>query len=235
MRESVYALGDVSRYHTEFINQSCPNIKVIGRAYLVGPDNVAHWKNHIAMDVVPAGTKIQGKTVDPKYLPQDNIENLKVLYSSVIGYQNFTWINGAYLESETANLQVVVYDKYTVTFWSNGYKSFTGAPVMCAQYLLQASHPPGFYRTSRNNVWIDLDKEYNRIPEGTNIKYVAEGKVTCGFIGISPIPGTADSGDVYRVGVNQKIYIVTTRRLYSNTSDTDDLYYKVIWLLLCKK
>ena len=75
MRESVYALGDVSRYHTEFINQSCPNIKVIGRAYLVGPDNVAHWKNHIAMDVVPAGTKIQGKTVDPKYLPQDNIEN----------------------------------------------------------------------------------------------------------------------------------------------------------------
>ena len=217
MRESVYALGDVSRYHTEFINQACPNIKVIGRAYLVGPDNVAHWKNHIAMDVVPAGTKIQGKTVDPKYLPQDNIENLKVLYSSVIGYQNFTWINGAYLESETANLQVVVYDKYTVTFWSNGYKSFTGAPVMCAQYLLQASHPPGFYRTSRNNVWIDLDKEYNRIPEGTNITYVAEGKVTCGFIGISPIPGTADSGDVYRVGVNQKIYIVTTRRLYSNT------------------
>ena len=55
MRESVYALGDVSRYHTEFINQSCPNIKVIGRAYLVGPDNVAHWKNHIAMDVVPSG------------------------------------------------------------------------------------------------------------------------------------------------------------------------------------
>ena len=90
MRESVYALGDVSRYHTEFINQACPNIKVIGRAYLVGPDNVAHWKNHIAMYVVPAGTKIQGKTVDPKYLPQDNIENLKVLYSSVIGYQNFT-------------------------------------------------------------------------------------------------------------------------------------------------
>ena len=229
MRESVYALGDVSRYHTEFINQACPNIKVIGRAYLVGPDNVAHRKNHIAMDVVPAGTKIQGKTVDPKYLPQDNIENLKVLYSSVIGYQNFTWINGAYLESETANLQVVAYDKYTVTFWSNGYKSFTGAPVMCAQYLLQASHPPGFYRTSRNNVWIDLDKEYNRIPEGTNIKYVAEGKVTCGFIGISPIPGTADSGDVYRVGINKKIYIVTTRRLYSNTPDTDDLYYKVIF------
>ena len=48
-------------------------------------------------------------------------------------------------------------------------KSFTGAPVMCAQYLLQASHPPGFYRTSRNNVWIDLDKEYNRIPEKVQI------------------------------------------------------------------
>lgn len=124
---------------------------------------------------------------------------------------------------------MVEYDKNTVTFWSNGYKSFTGAPVMCAQYLLQASHPPGFYRTSRNNVWIDLDKEYNRIPEGTNITKVADGKVTCGFIGISPIPGTADSGDVYRVGINQKIYIVTTRRLYSNTSDTDDLYYKVIF------
>ena len=229
MSVSTYALGDVSRYHTKFINQACPNIKVIGRAYLVGTDNVAHWKNHIAMDIVPEGTKIQGKTVDPKYLPQDNIENLKALYSSVIGYQNFTWINGAYLESETANLQVVAYDKYNVTFWSNGYRSFSESPAMCAQYLLQASHPPGFYRTSRNNVWIDLDKEYNRIPEGTNITMVANGKVTCGFIGISPIPGTADSGDVYRVGINQKIYIATTRRLYSNTSDTDDLYYKVIF------
>lgn len=44
MSVSTYALGDVSRYRTKFINQACPNIKVIGRAYLVGTDNVAHWK-----------------------------------------------------------------------------------------------------------------------------------------------------------------------------------------------
>ena len=60
MRESVYALGDVSRYHTEFINQACPNIKVIGRAYLVGPDNVAHWKNHIAMGCSTCRNKDSG-------------------------------------------------------------------------------------------------------------------------------------------------------------------------------
>ena len=84
---------------------------------------------------------------------------------------------------------------------------------MCAQYLLQASHPPGFYRTSRSNVWIDLDKEYNRIPEGTNITKVADGKVTCGFIGISPIPGTADSGDVF-ILIHQ-IQMICITKLYS--------------------
>lgn len=224
---TAYALGDVSRYHTEYLSKACPGIKVIGRAFLVGPDNVAHWKNHVVMDKVPIGTKIQGKTINPKYLPQDNIENLKVLYSIVVGFPNFTWIDGAYLESETANLYVVAYDKNTVTFWSNGYRSFSESPAMCKQYLLQESHPPGFYRTSRSNVWLNLDKEYNRIPGDGSFTYQAMGKVTCNFLGVSPIPGTADSGDVYKVGINQKLYIVDTRRILPNTSDTDDLYYKV--------
>lgn len=48
MRESVYALGDVSRYHTEFINQACPNIKVIGRHIWLVP---TMW--HIGKIILP--------------------------------------------------------------------------------------------------------------------------------------------------------------------------------------
>ena len=95
---SAKAAGDVTRYRTAYLQNCCPGIQVVAHAYLVGNDNVANYWKTIAVDKVPVNTKIQGKTIDPQYFPQDNIENLKQLYSSVQGYQNFTWISGAYLE-----------------------------------------------------------------------------------------------------------------------------------------
>ena len=103
---SAKAAGDVTRYRTAYLQNCCPGIQVVAHAYLVGTDNVANYWKTIAVDKAPVNTKIQGNTIDPQYFPQDNIENLKQLYSSVQGYQNFTWISGAYLENEGSKLQV---------------------------------------------------------------------------------------------------------------------------------
>ena len=108
---SAKAAGDVTRYRTAYLQNCCPGIQVVAHAYLVGNDNVANYWKTIAVDKVPVNTKIQGKTIDPQYFPQDNIENLKQLYSSVQGYQNFTWISGAYLENEGSKLKVFEYEK----------------------------------------------------------------------------------------------------------------------------
>lgn len=224
---SAKAAGDVTRYRTAYLQNCCPGIQVVAHAYLVGNDNVANYWKTIAVDKVPVNTKIQGKTIDPQYFPQDNIENLKQLYSSVQGYQNFTWISGAYLENEGSKLQVVAYDKNYIIYWSNGYRSFTESPVMCKQYLLMASHPPGFYRLPRSVVWLDCGRTENVVPTGETIKKEGTGRVTSSFIGISPIPGTADSGDVYKVKVNTELNVVSTVKLPSRTSDTTDTYYKI--------
>lgn len=115
---SAKAAGDVTRYRTAYLQNCCPGIQVVAHAYLVGNDNVANYWKTIAVDKVPVNTKIQGKTIDPQYFPQDNIENLKQLYSSVQGYQNFTWISGAYLEMKAASFKLSPMIKITL---------FTGA------------------------------------------------------------------------------------------------------------
>lgn len=77
---SAKAAGDVTRYRTAYLQNCCPGIQVVAHAYLAGNDNVANYWKTIAVDKVPVNTKIQGKTIDPQYFPQDNIENLKQLY-----------------------------------------------------------------------------------------------------------------------------------------------------------
>lgn len=59
------------------------------------------------------------------------------------------------------------------------------------------------------------------VPTGETIKKEGTGRVTSSFIGISPIPGTADSGDVYKVKVNTELNVVSTVKLPSRTSDTN--------------
>ena len=78
----------MTQFKTQYLDTDTFDVK--GIAYLVGTDNIAKIGSTQTVYSVPEGTKIQGHTIKAKYLPQDNIENLKVLYSSVIGYQNFT-------------------------------------------------------------------------------------------------------------------------------------------------
>lgn len=232
MTISVQASGDISRYNTNpiYMDKVFPNIKVIAQAYLVGTDNkatIGSWNHTVNIDKVPPGTKIQGKTIPAKYLPQDNIENLKQIFSAAQGYTANIWINGAYVELEGAKLNVVAYDDKYVTFWSNGYKAFSNIAT-CAQRLWQLSNPAGFYRVERRYVWLDTGKKENKIPAGETIKKAGTGKVTSAYLGISPIPGIADSGDVYKVPQNTQLTVVSASLFESVTpGKTKDTYYKV--------
>lgn len=223
----VQAAGDTSRYETVYMDKACPDIRVIAQAYLVGTDNVARSSSRVEIDKVAPGTAIQGKTVPEKYLPQDNIDNLKQIFSPIQGGINVGWIDGAFLEIEGAKLNVVAYDSSKVIFWSNGYRAFVN-PVNCRQNDWQLSHPAGFYQVSRKYVWLDTGRKENLVPAGETIAKAAVGRVTASFIGISPIPGVADSGDVFRIALNKELNIVSTELIPSETPDkTKDTYYKI--------
>ena len=75
-----------------------------------------YWKT-IAVDKVPVNTKIQGKTIDPQYFPQDNIENLKQLYSSVQGIR--------------------ISRGFPVHIWKMKVASFKLSPMIKLHYLLE--------------------------------------------------------------------------------------------------
>lgn len=221
------AAGDVSRYHTVYINQACPDISIIADGYIMGGSLEPKSGNTVIIYELEPGTLIQGKQVDPTYIPQGNIENLKEIYSEVVGYRDFTWINGGYLERQTSRLKVVAYDDRWVTFWDNGYKSFGDSPAMCKQYLLQESHPAGFYKIQRDKVVLDTRRRDNVIPDGEVPNVVAKGKTTTSVTGINPVPGKCESGEVYKVGINTELDIVSLDLVPSTAAGSSDTYYKV--------
>lgn len=228
--------ADASVYREKFMNECCPGIKAIGQLYITGGRMEPKYTNRIEVYSVPYDTKIQGRTIAKKYLPHGNIENIKEIFSSVIGYREFKWISGEYQASGAEKYDVVAYDKYNVIFWSNGYKAFPGnSPAMCHQSDIMMSHPPGFYLIPRDKVWMKLYKydkrnKYNAKKDKDGkliVEYRGKGRVTSQYLGISSLPEQVDTGNVYYVKSNTELMIADTRRIY--TKDSNDLYYKIIY------
>ena len=142
-----------------------PEMKVIAKAYVTGPDNKVTIGREVMPDAVEAHTMLQGQQIAARYFPGWNIENLKTLYDRYMtgtSYQNFAFIQrGAYVDYEGAYLQVVAYDEENVIFWSEGYRSISPETfiVDCNQGRIQMTHPAGFYSISRNYVQLILPDE----------------------------------------------------------------------------
>ena len=68
-------------------------------------------------------------------------------YYAATSYQNFTFIDGAYLDGEGQVYDVVAYGTKDVIVWSPGYRGFTPETLIadCHQYAIQRNHPAGFY------------------------------------------------------------------------------------------
>ena len=184
---------DLKRYVTLQLEQVYPEIDVVAKAYVVGSDNILQKgsKDSGSRDLLP-GTKIQGKTIDPKYMPQDNMENLQQAASGVVTGNPLRYPNCAYIEREGAVLRVVYYDEEKVIFWSAGYRSFSDlSPWICKQDVYLESNSPGFYQVPGNAVWLDPGRteKYNAIPASEKNKQpVATGTVGGSALASSHFP-----------------------------------------------
>lgn len=225
----------MSQFKTQYLDTKTFTIK--GYAYLVGTDNIAKIGSTQTIYSVPQGTKIQGHSIKEKYLPQDNNQTVRYIWtggSNVVG-GGINWISdynssAAFLEFETAKLKVLDYDDQWVIIWSDGYSPAYNLMEFhsCNANLVQTAHRPGFYRVKRSQVWIDLGRYKSTTPaDGENVTIEAEGKTTKPFVGIRLYAGIPAWGDSYRVPINTKLQVVSTEPVESKTKGDTNKYYKI--------
>lgn len=227
-----YTLGDTSIYTTKYLKNVYPSIKQIGQAYVVGTDEVADFWARIAIEKVPLGTKIQGVAIDEKYLDQNNMANLEVLYSSVITAKRPNYDKSiAYMEGEDVVLQVVAVNGDKVIFWSNGYRAFSSSgvtEVSCNSENWLLSHPPGFYQIPASKVWLNIATEkYNVIPTGQENKVAATGNTTGSSLAVRMKPST-EGRPAYRLNTNTSVSLASTEKVAA-IDGSGDTYYKLIF------
>ncbi len=225
----------MSQFNKQYLDTNTFTVK--GEAYLVGTDNVAKIGSTQTIYSVPEGTKIQGKTIKAKYLPQDNNQTVKYIWNgsgNVVG-GGISWIsdynsNAAFLEYETAKFKVLAYDDQWVIVWSDGYTPYKNLTDFqsCKTYLVQTAHRPGFYRVKREQVWLDMGRYESTTPkDGEKVTIKAEGKTTKDFVGIKLFNGIPSWGDSYRVPINTKLQVVSTEPIESRTKGDTAKYYKI--------
>ena len=222
---------DLKRYVTLQLEQVYPEIDVVAKAYVVGSDNILQKGSKIQVQKVAAGTKIQGKTIDPKYMPQDNMENLQQAASGVVTGNPLRYPNCAYIEREGAVLRVVYYDEEKVIFWSAGYRSFSDlSPWICKQDVYLESNSPGFYQVPRNIVWLDPGRteKYNAIPASEKNKHpVATGTVGGSALAVRIFPQTEKKyGAAYALTANSKVDVMSTQ-VVPAIDGSSDTFYKI--------
>ena len=222
---------DLKRYVTLQLEQVYPEIDVVAKAYVVGSDNILQKGSKIQVQKVAAGTKIQGKTIDPKYMPQDNMENLQQAASGVVTGNPLRYPNCAYIEREGAVLRVVYYDEEKVIFWSAGYRSFSDlSPWICKQDVYLESNSPGFYQVPRNIVWLDPGRteKYNAIPASEKNKQpVATGTVGGSALAVRIFPQTEKKyGAAYALTANSKVDVMSTQ-VVPAIDGSSDTFYKI--------
>ena len=78
----------MSQFNKQYLDTNTFTVK--GEAYLVGTDNVAKIGSTQTVYSVPEGTKIQGKTIKSKYLPQDNNQTVKYIWNGSGNVKKYT-------------------------------------------------------------------------------------------------------------------------------------------------
>ena len=225
----------MSQFNKQYLDTNTFTVK--GEAYLVGTDNVVKIGSTQTVYSVPEGTKIQGKMIKSKYLPQDNNQTVKYIWNgsgNVVG-GGIDWISdhnssAAFLEYETTKFKVLAYDDQWVIVWSEGYTPYKNLTEFqsCKTYLVQTAHRPGFYRVKREQVWLDMGRYESTTPkDGEKVTIKAEGKTTKAFVGIKLFNGIPSWGDSYRVPINTKLQVVSTEPIESKTKGDKSKYYKI--------
>lgn len=179
---------------------------------------------------------IQGKKIDKGWIVRGNMQHLYNLHhSSLAGNNgsasdvNIGWPSDAYCDEfyayEGEKLKIVAYDKNWVYFWSTGLKSYEGThTAYCKNWLLLRSHPAGFYKMDRDNVWINLYE--NDVDVKTTDKEIGIGYISKST-SVYQTPGDAGSGPCYGVGTNTELLVADATPVKSVKAGDKNTYYRV--------
>lgn len=216
-------------------------------AYLVGTDDMADKSWLVGYDVhdlyaVDPDTKINGKSINSKYLPQDNKEYLisirekylsgdpektEAIYSKPKGFQG--------THREGAKFMVFDYNEEWVTVWDDGFQLWDAeAGAIYCKYGSDAyleTHPAGFYKIKRNEVWLDFNLPENHpYSSEKDIPKVGTGIVTK-LVNLRPVPNEKEKvyTPVYALPMGTKLTVVSTKLVPSKARESKHMYYKVMF------
>ncbi len=233
------------------IKTCVPEVEVIGEAFVHGGNHKAEMSSSgiglkvtvksIAKNEANKGNiYIQGKLIDPGWIIYGNMQHLWNLHHSGlvgtiggdvddrIGWNTSGFTAGAqeFFAREGEKFGIVAYDEDWVYIWSDGFKSYDGINTgQCRAWVLLSSHPAGFYKISRDYVWMDIYST-NKIIE--NPTYKATAKVTRSTAPLYSQPGEPDSGLCYMTFINDVMYLPDgMKEVASVNPDDSHTYYKV--------
>lgn len=225
-------------------------LKIKATAYLAGTNDIVKpswYQGYEVCDLyaVDPYAEIQGKKVDPKWLPQDNDcylltiatyhlknnpEMTNKIYTAPRGWQGTL--------REGCKLYVVDYDEEWVTVWEDGFQIWsvsTGAhnatSLACTAgidaYL--ETHPAGFYRIRRKDVWMDFNLiENHPYKDGDTIPEAGEGVVTK-LVYLRAVPDETEKvyTPVYALPRGTKLNVVSTNLVPSKADGSTRKFYRV--------
>lgn len=219
-------------------------------AYLKGKDDIVKpsWLQGYEvcnLYAVDPNEKIQGKTVDPKWLPQDNHLYLMDIVDTYMPHAS-SMIRGM-IESapegfqgtqrEGAKFVVVDYDDEWVTVWESGFQIWSvqqihNAVLVGCTYGMEAlleSHPAGFYKIKRDEVWLDFGLKSNHPYQSeAEIPKAGTGVVTK-IVNLRPVPNEKDKKytPVYALPKGTELNVVSLDLVASEAPGSTRKYYKV--------
>jgi len=226
-----------------------PEVTVLGEAFVHGGNGVVDKSGgigravdvqcYVSSDSARDSVYIQGNKIDRGWIVRGNIQHLWNLHHtpSIVGNINYAvsdknigWPSDPYSYEfyayEGEKFQIVDYDKNWVYIWSTGLKAFeNNSTGYCKNWLLLRSHPAGFYRISRDYVWVNLYND-NTFAKDSD-KIYGEGYATVSLTDLYHIAGNTETGPCYQVDVNTKFQIVDPDPVTVTVDGKEKSFYKV--------
>jgi len=186
---------------------------------------------------------IQGQKIDEGWIISRNMQHLWNLAHShkagvavsqaamdkQIGWTNLNADAQEFFAVEGEKFEVVDYDDDWVYFWSTGTKAYTSQALAdCSGWMLMNTHPAGFYKIARSDVWFHLYEEDEYVKVGDQSAGI--GYTTTWSTSLYQEPGKIKAKAVYKVGTNSYLEVADAAPVKSVVEGDDTLYYRVMFV-----
>ncbi len=252
MRSHAYEQSFANRCYDSIttFSKAKTGLKTLAWAYLAGTNDIVKPSWYQGYEVcnlyaVDPDTEIQGKKIDPKWLPQDNnlylqvIEDVHLKNNPEVSHTIGSKPKGFQgTQREGIKFRVVAYDEEWVTVWEDGMQLWNvevgkdNATRIACSYGMDAhleTHPAGFYKVRRKDVWIDFGLAENHpYKEGEKVPSVGTGVVTK-LVYLRPVPNEKETTytPVYALPKGTELNVVSAELVPSKASGSTHTYYQV--------